>query len=109
MVPASAGAFSVDSPPSAVGTGTGAPPGVRFGVQIHTGDSLTAAEHTHRIYEEWRSSTTPLERKAELEALQGEIFTSVPMPDGTPLPGKDQWPARELRAAQAEMGHGVCR
>jgi hypothetical protein len=61
------------------------PDGVRFEVQIHTGDSLSAAEHTHLMYEEQRLSTTSPERKAELEALQAEVFNSVPLPDGTPL------------------------
>jgi hypothetical protein len=61
------------------------PDGVRFEVQVHTGDSLSAAEQTHRIYEEQRLPTTAPERRAELEALQAEVFNSVPIPDGTPL------------------------
>jgi hypothetical protein len=61
------------------------PDGVQFEVRIHTGDSLSAAERTHPMYEEQRLSTTSLERKAELEALQAKIFNSVPIPDGTPL------------------------
>jgi hypothetical protein len=54
-------------------------------VQIHTNDSLSAAEQTHRIYEEQRLPTTSPEREAELKALQAEVFNSVPIPDGTPL------------------------
>jgi hypothetical protein len=65
------------------------PDGVQFEVQIHTGDSLSAAEQTHPMYEERRLRTTSPERKAELEALQAEIFNSVPIPDGTPLRWRD--------------------
>jgi hypothetical protein len=65
------------------------PDGMQFEVQIHTGDSLSAAEQTHPMYEEWRLPTTSLERKAELKALQAEIFNSVPIPDGTPVIWKD--------------------
>jgi hypothetical protein len=61
------------------------PYGMQFEVQIHTDDSLSAAEQTHRIYEEQRLPTTSPERRAELEALQAEVFNSVPIPDGTPL------------------------
>jgi hypothetical protein len=61
------------------------PDGMQFEVQIHTGDSLWAAEETHGMYEEQRLPTTSPARKAELEAMQAEIFNSVPIPDGTPL------------------------
>jgi hypothetical protein len=65
------------------------PDGMQFEVQVHTGDSLSAAEQTHRMYEERRLPTTALERRAELEALEAEIFNSVPIPDGTPLEWRD--------------------
>lgn len=65
------------------------PDGMQFEVQIHTGDSLSAAEHTHRMYEEQRLLPEASERKAELKALQAEIFNSVPIPYGTPLKWRD--------------------
>lgn len=55
--------------------------GVEFEVQFHTAASLAAAERTHVIYEEQRLTSTPAERKAELAALQDEIFAAVPAPD----------------------------
>jgi hypothetical protein len=65
------------------------PDGMQFEVQIHADASLSAAEQIHRMYEEWRLSTTSPERKAELKALQAEIFNRVPIPDGTPLRWRD--------------------
>jgi hypothetical protein len=65
------------------------PDGVKFEVQIHTGDSLSAAEQTHLLYDEKRLPTTSLERQAELQALQAEVFNRVPVPEGTPLIWKD--------------------
>ncbi|OBI89739.1 hypothetical protein [Mycobacterium sp. 1245805.9] len=65
------------------------PDGLKFEVQIHTADSLSAAEETHLLYEEQRLPTTSLQRREELESLQAEIFNNVPIPEGTPLIWKD--------------------
>lgn len=65
------------------------PDGMKFEVQVHTGDSLSAAEQTRGFYEEERLRTTSQERVAELRALKGDIFKLVAIPDGTPLIWKD--------------------
>ncbi len=61
------------------------PDGYNFEVQIHTRESLRAAERTHWMYEELRLRTTSAERRAELLTLQAEIFNRVPIPEGTPI------------------------
>jgi hypothetical protein len=52
---------------------------------MHTHASLEAAERSHPLYEEWRLTTTPPERKAELIALQLEIFATMPVPGDVEL------------------------
>lgn len=59
--------------------------GEHFEVQIHTQASLDAAEKCHPLYEEWRLTSTSPERKAQLTALQDEIFAAVRVPDDVKL------------------------
>jgi len=53
-----------------------------FELQFHTPDSLAAKESTHALYEEQRLPGTSPERQAELQRLQREIFSKVPVPPG---------------------------
>lgn len=57
----------------------------QFELQIHTQASLDAAEKCHPLYEEWRLASTSPKRKAQLAALQDQIFAAVPVPDDVEL------------------------
>lgn len=57
------------------------PDGQTFEVQVHTVESLLAAETCHGWYEEQRLDTTPLERKRELEKLIEHVYAGVRMPN----------------------------
>ena len=54
----------------------------RFEVQFHTRESFEAAKATRGLYEEYRLSATPPERRAELFALLDSAFAQVSVPPG---------------------------
>lgn len=54
----------------------------RFEVQFHTRESFEAAKATRGLYEEYRLSTTPADRRAELFSLLDNAFARVPAPPG---------------------------
>lgn len=58
------------------------PSGFLVEVQFHTAGSLTAAERTHRIYEEQRELRRGSKRWRDLERIQQEAWSSVPVPPG---------------------------
>lgn len=57
-------------------------PARRFEVQLHTRESFEAAKATRGLYEEYRLSTTPPDRRAELFALLDSAFAQVSVPPG---------------------------
>ncbi|WP_162139308.1 hypothetical protein [Mycobacterium canetti] len=60
------------------------PEGLQFEVQIHTVESLKAAETAHPLYKEQRLPTTSAVRKRQLDAQQKAIFAAVPIPNDVP-------------------------
>lgn len=56
--------------------------GRRFEVQFHTRESFQAAKATRGLYEEYRLSSTPPARRAELVEEIDAIFARVPPPPG---------------------------
>ena len=57
-------------------------PARRFEVQLHTRESFEAAKATRGLHEEYRLSTTPPDRRAELFALLDNAFAQVSVPPG---------------------------
>jgi hypothetical protein len=55
--------------------------GLEFEVQMHTSQSLAAAEETREMYEIERMTTTPDDEKAKLRAKINAIYAEVPAPD----------------------------
>lgn len=55
-----------------------------FEVQIHTIDSLAAADRAHYPYNEARLPTTTPARRHDLNVEIGRIYKKVPVPPGTP-------------------------
>lgn len=56
------------------------PEGQKFELQFHTPESLEAKEKMHKLYEEARLPSTPLERREELAKEMGEISSSLERP-----------------------------
>ncbi len=59
------------------------PDGQKFEVQIHTKDSLEAAEKTHPLYEKKRADDTPQPERDRLQVEMNKIFSKVPIPPNT--------------------------
>lgn len=59
------------------------PDGQKFEVQIHTKDSLEAAEKTHPLYEKKRADDTPQPERDRLQAEMNKVFCKVPIPPNT--------------------------
>ena len=59
------------------------PSGQRFEVQIHTKDSLSAAEKTHLLYEKKRDIDTPEDERQRLQVEMNKVFSKVPIPPNT--------------------------
>lgn len=58
--------------------------GYLFEVQLHTADSLAAAEEAHRLYAQQRKPGTGSSEKKRLRKQQEAIFAAVPWPAGVP-------------------------
>jgi hypothetical protein len=56
--------------------------GLRFEVQFHTAESLSAKELTHKAYERIRSAVSPEERR-EMKAYQRQVNALLVTPPGT--------------------------
>lgn len=56
--------------------------GLRFEVQLHTLDSLSAKELEHHWYEIKRSPNSTPEEAAAAQAQSDLLFGDVPFPDG---------------------------
>ena len=59
------------------------PDGQKFEVQIHTKDSLEAAEKTHPLYEKKRADDTPQLERDRLQVGMNKVFCKVPIPPNT--------------------------
>ena len=58
--------------------------GYLFEVQLHTPDSMEAADQAHQLYAQQRKPGTGSSEKKRLRKQQEAIFAAVPWPDGVP-------------------------
>jgi hypothetical protein len=68
--------------------------GLLFEVQMHTPASWNAKQDSHREYEIIESRSATAEEKEQARQRQGQIFASVPIPDGAvqiPTYRKEGW------------------
>ena len=56
--------------------------GLPFEVQVHTHESLSAKEQTHKAYERINDTQTPVEEVESLRQYQREVSAHIPLPHG---------------------------